>query len=171
MSSLEYLILISNIVYHYFYLFSRESEEQNDSSFLPTVRIQHAAIQRNIRCLNAYHYNRLRRIRNMRWEFGSVLPPEVKYSFSDEELTWFKDYSRSLATYMRSIGESGGVNLCVDNKPPKSLYIEVECLSDYGQFELSNGTIIHLKKNTRYFLPHRDCEEFIVQGIFKHILL
>lgn len=140
-------------------------------SYLPTVRMQHAAIQRNMRCLTAYHYNRLRRIRNMRWEFGSILPPDIKSSLSTNEFTWFKDYNRALANYMRTIGDSGGVNLCVDVKPPKSLYIEVKCLSDYGKFELSDGSLINLKSNTRYFLPQRDCEEFIRQGIFQHILV
>ena len=40
------------------------------------------------------------------------------------QVAWFADYSRSLAGYMRSIGETG-LNLTDDLKPPKQLYIEV----------------------------------------------
>jgi len=38
---------------------------------------------------------------------------------------WFTDYNKCLATYMRSIGEYGGLDLTQDLQPPKTLYIEV----------------------------------------------
>lgn len=31
--------------------------------------------------------NRLEHIRNMRWEFGSVLPADLKYNLCEEEVT------------------------------------------------------------------------------------
>lgn len=41
------------------------------------------------------------------------------------QILWFNKYSKSLANYMKSIGDNHGVNLTQDTKPPKSLYIEV----------------------------------------------
>lgn len=38
------------------------------------------------RCNWLFRYNRLTRIRQMRWEFGSILPPEVKYNLSEPEV-------------------------------------------------------------------------------------
>lgn len=73
----------------------------------------------------AYLYNRLQKIREIRWEFGSILPPEIKSRLSEPEVQWFASYSKSLANYMRSIGENHGLNLTTDITPPKSLYIEV----------------------------------------------
>ncbi|CAG9772876.1 unnamed protein product [Ceutorhynchus assimilis] len=135
----------------------------------PTLRVGVAATKRNVRCLLAYHYNRLRTLRTMRWEFGSVLPAEIKTNLSPLETEWFSKYSSSLANYMMSIGEDG-LNLGLNLRPPKALYIEVRCLVDYGKYELSDGTVILLKKDSRHYLPRSECEELITQGIFQHIV-
>ncbi|XP_030756409.1 DNA replication complex GINS protein PSF1-like [Sitophilus oryzae] len=141
----------------------------NVNPLYPTLRIGSAAVKRNIRCLLAYHYNRLRTLRTMRWQFGSILPPDIKTNLSSDEIDWFSKYSSCLGKYMRSIGEDG-LNLCLDLRPPKSLYIEVKCLIDYGKFELSDGTVLLLKKDSRHYLPRSECEELITQGVFHHIV-
>ncbi len=41
------------------------------------------------------------------------------------QVQWFNKYNKSLAKYMRSVGDHGGLDLTQDIKPPKSLYIEV----------------------------------------------
>jgi GINS complex subunit 1 len=63
-----------------------------------------------------------------------------------------------------------GVNLSADIKPPKSLYIEVKCLTDHGKLELENGEVIHLQKNSIHYLPRVECEQLIRQGILGHII-
>lgn len=108
-------------------------------------------------------------IKKMRWEFGSILPSEIKANLSSSEIDWFSNYSRMLAGYMRSIGREG-VNLMVDLKPPKALYIEVRCLVDYGKLELADGSVLLLKKDGRHYLPRSECEELIRQGVFQHIV-
>ncbi|KAJ8917119.1 hypothetical protein NQ315_012609 [Exocentrus adspersus] len=147
---------------------SNNDDSNAGTSLLPTVRIRHAAVKRNVRCLLAYHYNRIRCLRTMRWEFGSILPADIKSNLSASEIEWFSRYSRTLAAYMRSIGEEG-VNLAVDLRPPKAMYIEVRCLTDYGKFELNDGSVILLKKDSRHYLPRAECEELIRQGVFQHI--
>ncbi|KAL1509423.1 hypothetical protein ABEB36_004164 [Hypothenemus hampei] len=149
---------------------ANESGIANYSNELyPTLRVGVAAVKRNVRCLMAYHYNRLRTLRTMRWEFGSVLPPDVKANLNSNEIEWFSKYSRSLTKYMMSLGDEG-LNLGVNLRPPKSLYIEVRCLVDYGKYELSDGTVLLLKKDSRHFLPRSECEELITQGVFQHIV-
>ncbi|KAG5882092.1 hypothetical protein JTB14_017511 [Gonioctena quinquepunctata] len=138
-------------------------------SVIPSIKVRHAAVKRNVRCLMAYHFSRLKCLRTMRWEFGSILPVDIKENLSAAEIDWFSKYSRSLATYMRSIGEEG-VNLSVDLKPPKALYVEVRCLVDYGRFELNDGSVVLLKKDSRHYLPRSECEELIRQGVFQHIV-
>lgn len=131
--------------------------------------MQHTALQRNLRCLLAYHYNRLRKVRDIRWDFGSILPSDIRSNMSAEELNWFRDYNKMLANFMKNLGDGEGVNLCVDTSPPKTLYIEVQCTADVGEYELLDGTVIFLKKGQRYFLTRRDCEEFVRRGIFLHV--
>ncbi|KAI4461082.1 partner of sld5 [Holotrichia oblita] len=141
---------------------TNETRNSEGVSLMPTIRVRHAAIHRNLRCILAYHYNRLNSLRTMRWEFGSILPVEIKVNLSTAESNWFAKYSSTLAKYMRSLGEDGGVNLAVDMKPPKALYIEVRCMVDYGRFELSDGSVLLLKKNSRHYLPRCECEELIL---------
>lgn len=105
----------------------------------------------------------------MRWQFGSILPPDVKANLSQSEIDWFSKYSSNLVHYMRTIGDEG-INLAVDLKPPKSLFIEVRCLTDYGQFELNDGSVLLLKKNGRHYLPRSECEELIRQGVLEHVV-
>ncbi|XP_029820712.1 DNA replication complex GINS protein PSF1, partial [Manacus vitellinus] len=115
-------------------------------------------------------YDRLLRIRALRWEYGSVLPNTIQFHMSAEEVEWFNRYKKSLATYMRSVGGEEGLDLTQDIKPPKSLYIEVRCLRDHGEFEIDDGTTILLKKNSQHFLPRWKCEQLIRQGVLEHIL-
>ncbi|KAJ9590790.1 hypothetical protein L9F63_016176 [Diploptera punctata] len=141
-----------------------------DASVLSGVHVRHAAIERNKRCLLAYLYNRVMKIRQMRWEFGSILPPEIKNNLCEPEIQWFNSYSKCLANYMKTIGDNNGLDLTQDVKPPKSLYIEVRCLKDYGRFELEDGETVLLKKNSQHLLPRSACELLIRQGTLEHIV-
>ncbi|KAI5638894.1 DNA replication complex GINS protein PSF1 [Phthorimaea operculella] len=138
-----------------------------------TVQVRHTALERNKRCLLAYLYSRMEKIKTLRWEFGSVLPPDVRELLSDDEYEWFSKYSTNLASYMRSIGQDigySGIDLTENLKPPKTLFIEVLCMVDYGKLELEDGDVIMLKKNSRHFLPTSECQTLIRQGILKQIL-
>ena len=75
--------------------------------------------------MNLRRYNRLDRIKQLRWDFGSVLSPEIKNQLSEAEVQWFNSYNKCLAGYMRSIGLQGGLDLTQDVKPPRTLYVEV----------------------------------------------
>ncbi|XP_011553578.2 DNA replication complex GINS protein PSF1 [Plutella xylostella] len=141
-------------------------------SLWTTVQVRHAALERNKRCLLAYLYSRMNKIKTLRWEFGSVLPPDIRELLSDEEYQWFSKYSTNLATYMRSLGQDigySGIDLTENLKPPKSLFIEVLCVVDYGKLELDDGDVIMLKKNSRHFLPTSECQTLIRQGVLKQI--
>uniref|UniRef100_A0A8C0ZDW9 DNA replication complex GINS protein PSF1 n=1 Tax=Cyanistes caeruleus TaxID=156563 RepID=A0A8C0ZDW9_CYACU len=126
---------------------SEAKSGRTDLIFL--IRFRHCCLLRNQRCLLAYLYDRLLRIRALRWEYGSVLPNTIQFHMSAEEVEWFNQYKKSLATYMRSVGGEEGLDLTQDIKPPKSLYIEVRCLKDHGEFEIEDGTTILLKKNSQ----------------------
>ncbi|XP_048585920.1 DNA replication complex GINS protein PSF1 isoform X2 [Nematostella vectensis] len=131
-------------------LFEQNQREVNatvagESGLFSGVQVRHASLERDKRCLLAYLYNRMNRIKNLRWEFGSVLPDDIKYNLSEQEVQWFTKYNKSLANYMRTTG----LDLTQDMKPPKSLNIEVRCVEDYGEFETEDGTVVLLKKNSQ----------------------
>lgn len=148
---------------------SNQRELENSHAFSPAVHMRHAAIERNKRCLLAYIAHRADRVQDMRWNFGAVLPPAVKAELCEPEVTFFNRYGRDLANYMRSVGDGAGLDLMSDLHPPKSLYVEVRCVQDYGELETDSGDVIVLKKNTQHFLPRSLCEPLIRQGVLKHV--
>lgn len=141
-----------------------------DKSLWPVLNYRHAALQRNKRCLLAYLYERLRRIRNLRWDYGPVIPPDIKANLCEPEINYFNNYSKSLASYMMSIGDGEGIDLTIDLKPPKALYVEVRCIEEYGKLELEDGEVINLIKNSQHYLPRQQIESLIRQGYLEHIV-
>uniref|UniRef100_F6ZC28 DNA replication complex GINS protein PSF1 n=1 Tax=Equus caballus TaxID=9796 RepID=F6ZC28_HORSE len=101
-----------------------EAKSGGRGDLIPTIKFRHCSLLRNRRCTVAYLYDRLLRIRALRWEYGSVLPNALRFHMSAEEMEWFNHYKKSLATYMRSLGGDEGLDITQDMKPPKSLYIE-----------------------------------------------
>ncbi|XKL66590.1 hypothetical protein PGB90_010010 [Kerria lacca] len=143
-------------------------DHMEDAMF--ALKIRHRALKRNKRCLLAYLWNRLERIKEMRWQIGSILPAEMKCNFSPSEEQWLSNYNKSLASYMRTIGPNGGLNLLQNLKPPKSLYVVVRSLVDIGRIELDDGEMIVLKKDAQYMMLRSHCETLIHQGILEHVL-
>ena len=141
----------------------REIQEKQKIS--GAIHLRHAALERNKRCLLAYVYHRANKTSQMRWEFGPVLPPEIKQNLAEPERKFFQEYNKDLAGYMRNIN----LDLTTDVIPPKSLFIQVRVIKDYGEMETDDGEIILLKKNTQHFLPRSQCEQLIRQGILEHV--
>ncbi|CAK9821052.1 DNA replication complex GINS protein PSF1 [Anthophora plagiata] len=147
---------------------SNAIRNDDNMALLPSVQLRHIALTRNKRCILAYIYNRMRKLRELRWELGSIMPPEINSNLLNAEIQWFQSYNKSLATYMRSLGEDQGFNLTANILPPKTPYVEVKCVTDFGKLELEDGQIILLKKNTYHLLPRAVCEPLIRQGILEH---
>ncbi|GLD69282.1 DNA replication complex GINS protein PSF1 [Lates japonicus] len=142
-----------------------EAKSEGRAELIPSIKLRHCCLLRNQRCIRPSL-----RIRALRWEYGSVLPPNIRFHMCAEELQWFGQYKKSLASFMRSLGGEEGLDITQDMKPPKSLYIEVRCLKDHGEFEIDDGTVILLKKNSQHFLPRWKCEQLIRQGVLEHVV-
>lgn len=140
---------------------------------LPTIQIRHAALQRNKRCLLTYFYIRMKWIASLRWELATVIPPKhIKANMSDSEVIWFQKYSKTLANYMKSLASTSnmqGIDLTQYSRPPKSLFIHVRCLQDYGELELSDGHTVSLLKHSQHYVLASDVQDLIKQGILEHI--
>lgn len=140
-----------------------------DRTLWPLLNYRHAALHRNKRCILVYLNERLIRIKALRWEFGPVLPNDIKNNLCDPEITFYKNYSKLMSNYMRAIGNRHSLDITTDFRPPKSLYIEVRCLEDFGDFELDDNQVIHLKKHSLHYLPRSQVESLIKRGILQHI--
>lgn len=145
-----------------------DSTSDGEKGLYSGIQLRHVCLERNQRGLLLYNYNRLLKLRDLRWELGSILPDEFRLSLSEQEIQWFQRYNKTLAKYMRSVG-GGIMDLTEYSQPPKTLYIEVRCLQDYGELETDSGTIVQLKKGSQHHLLRSQCEQLIRQGILEHI--
>ena len=142
--------------------------------------MRHAALQRNKRCLLTYVYTRMNWIASLRFELASVVAPKhIKNNMSDLEVVWFQKYSKTLANYMKSLSQATQqdsnpedmyrIDLTQYTRPPKSLYIHVRCLTDYGELELSDGHTVSFITNSQHYVLASDVQDLIKQGILEHI--
>ncbi|XP_036911415.1 DNA replication complex GINS protein PSF1 isoform X5 [Sturnira hondurensis] len=69
-----------------------EAKSGGRSDLIPTIKFRHCSLLRNRRCTIAYLYDRLLRIRALRWEYGSVLPNILRFHMSAEEVRCLKDF-------------------------------------------------------------------------------
>ncbi|XP_037011186.1 DNA replication complex GINS protein PSF1 isoform X5 [Artibeus jamaicensis] len=69
-----------------------EAKSGGRSDLIPTIKFRHCSLLRNRRCTIAYLYDRLLRIRALRWEYGSVLPNVLQFHMSAEEVRCLKDF-------------------------------------------------------------------------------
>lgn len=53
---------------------SNRAEVEATGAISASVSLRHAGIDRNRRCLLAYLNSRMEKMREMRWQFGAVLP-------------------------------------------------------------------------------------------------
>ncbi|XP_034506499.1 DNA replication complex GINS protein PSF1 [Ailuropoda melanoleuca] len=131
------------------------------SDLIPTIKFRHCSLLRNRRCAVAYLYDRLLRIRALRWEYGSVLPNALRFHMSAEEKIGRIPSTQKLETHYVLFSDTAISR--------KNLY-EVRCLKDYGEFEVDDGTSVLLKKNSQHFLPRWKCEQLVRQGVLEHVL-
>ncbi|CAI5437567.1 unnamed protein product [Caenorhabditis angaria] len=86
--------------------------------------------------LNARKY----RIRSFRLIYGEDLPSSIRNALCEAE-TFFNQYSSALATLQGNLG-SNCVNFLLLVEPPKSSFVHVRLLENYGDFEIPDGTLV-----------------------------
>ncbi|OQR93597.1 DNA replication complex GINS protein PSF1 [Thraustotheca clavata] len=128
------------------------------------VLVSHQCLMRNKRTILAYLNHRVNKIKELRWQTGSVVPEHLAPALCTREMQFFHGYDQLLAGYMSGFG----IDLAADLQPPKDLFIEVRVLKDCGEIYTENGAI-HLRANSTHFLRRTDVEGLIRQGMLVQI--
>ena len=102
---------------------------------------------------------RVEKIRHVWWETGSFLPDGLRAKLSTKEELFLSKYDRLMGDYMTQID----IDLNLDQKPPKDLFIEVRVLRDCGTIQTESGALT-LDANTIHHVRRRDVELLIRQG-------
>lgn len=98
------------------------------------------------------------------------MPEHVKEKISPAELTYYNTYLESIDEYNRSLSMMNNIDLTVDLKPPKELFIEVRIRQDYGTVMLPESGRVNLQRNTTHLLRRSEVDHLIKQGIVAEVL-
>jgi GINS complex subunit 1 len=145
------------------------NDKSEDGTFSNPVKTNIAyhsqCLQRNIRYINSYMTHRNDKIRQIRWEAGTVLPDIVQQeTLSDQERVYFNSYSDLLSEYSQSLG----IDLTSNLEPPKDLLIEIRVLQSCGEIMTESGPV-ELTKGTTNFLRRSEVEHLIREGLVEHV--
>ncbi|KAJ2489714.1 DNA replication protein psf1 [Coemansia sp. RSA 2050] len=133
-------------------------------------------LNRNKRCLLAYHHRRAQFLRSLLWTLhlaSSMIPAGLSLRLSPEEQNYARDYARLNSNYRDAIENqlcpSDSLNWTADGElPPRDLFIEVRVIKDCGEIVTENG-VVNLQAGTQHYLHRSDVEHLVTIGYLEHI--
>lgn len=135
----------------------------------PFLKLHQAALERNKRCLLAYHSYRLDKLREMRCETANaVLTPDIRATFGEAEIDFYSEYDRLVSNY----GMQYGVNLTADLSPPdaEEHYVQVRVVQEgLGKIVTESGSSLVLELGSTHFVRRADVEHLVVQGMLEQL--
>jgi GINS complex subunit 1 len=144
----------------------------NPRSRLPSMLIIQTAINRNKRCLLAYHSHRVDRLRDMYWAVGGALPhllsnPDIRSKLSPHEVDYLRQYNSSVMEFRSEFSHELDITASI-TKPPKDLHVMVRVVRDCGVIQTELGSI-DFQKGQRFMVRRADIEHLIVQGYLEEV--
>jgi len=138
----------------------------------PALLIIQTAINRNKRCLLAYHTHRVDKLRDMYWAVGGALPhllsnAELRSRMSPHEVDYMRQYNASLMEFRAEFAHELDIMANITH-PPKDLHVMVRVVRDCGVIQTELGSI-DFQVGQRYMVRRADIEHLIVQGYLEEM--
>lgn len=138
----------------------------------PSLLIIQTAINRNKRCLLAYHSHRIDRLRDMYWAVGGALPhilsnQDIRSKLSPHEVDYLRQYNSSVMEFRSEFSHELDITASITN-PPKDLHVLVRVIRDCGVIQTELGSI-DFQKGQRFMVRRADIEHLIVQGYLEEV--
>ena len=138
----------------------------------PPLLIMQTAINRNKRCLLAYHSHRVDRLRDMYWAVGGALPhiltnQDIRSKLSPHEVDYLRQYNGSVMEFRSEFSHELDITASITN-PPKDLHVLVRVIRDCGVIQTELGSI-DFQKGQRFMVRRADIEHLIVQGYLEEV--
>ncbi|KAJ1865149.1 DNA replication protein psf1 [Coemansia sp. RSA 2703] len=133
-------------------------------------------LNRNKRCLLAYHHKRMEFIRSLLWALHlapSLVPAQMSVKLSPEEQNYAREYAKLNSAYRDAVERQLCPNDSLDwtangELPPRDLFIEVRVVKDCGEIVTENG-VVNLQAGSQHYLHRSDIEHLITIGYLEHI--
>ena len=135
----------------------------------PSILLHNVAVQRNKRCLLAYHHHRMEIIKSIQRAKGlennsidnAIAASSALISTNAEEVAFARDYATLREAYSSKVFE-------LDLLPPTSHMLQVRVLREAGQVVLpDSGKIVTMTKGACLFMDRADAKDFLKQGILQ----
>ncbi|KAI4294613.1 hypothetical protein EV122DRAFT_263983 [Schizophyllum commune] len=144
-----------------------ENEPMTAEGPPPALIIYQTAINRNKRCLLAYHMHRTDRLRDMYWAAGGALPhilsnADTRGKLSPHEVDYLKQYNASVMEFRGTFSGELDITSGIEH-PPKDLHAVVRVVRDCGTITTELGNI-DFRQGQRFTVRRADIEHLIVQG-------
>ncbi|KZT34430.1 GINS complex, Psf1 component [Sistotremastrum suecicum HHB10207 ss-3] len=151
-------------------------------SHLPANEIPHpelcaltmiqTTIERDKRCLLAYHQFRMSMLKDMYWAVGGALPhvlndPDVRGKLSPHEVDFMREYARITMEYRSDLSDVVDITMGIIT-PPKDIHALVIVVRDCGVVTTELGAI-DFQKGQRYLVRRADIEHLILQGYLEEV--
>ena len=138
----------------------------------PPLLIIQTAINRNKRCLLAYHSHRVDRLRDMYWAVGGALPhilsnQDIRSKLSPHEVDYLRQYNSSVMEFRSEFSHELDITASITN-PPKDLHVLVRVIKNCGVIQTELGSI-DFQKGQRFMVRRADIEHLIVQGYLEEV--
>lgn len=138
----------------------------------PALIVTETAINRNKRCLLAYHAHRMDRLRDMYWAVGGALPhllsnQDLRSKMSPHEVDFLREYHGSIMEYRADFADELDIMASI-TQPPKDLHVLVRVVKDCGWIQTELGNI-NFEKGQRFMVRRADIEHLIVQGYLEEV--
>jgi len=138
----------------------------------PELLVIETAINRNKRCLLAYHTHRTDRLRDMYWNVGGALPhilsnQDIRSKLSPHEVDFLREYHKSIMDFRSDFSDELDIMASI-TQPPKDLHALVTVVKDCGWIQTELGNI-NFEKGQRFMVRRTDIEHLIVQGYLEEV--
>ncbi len=149
-----------NDLHHSFQCLSEEVQASSDGipsmAGRPSMLWHHACIQRQKRCLLAYHKHRLDSLKNQVLAHPSASVDTSTWSSNGPELEFCQAYQQL---------RQGQCLPHPDTPPPIIAHsLQVRCIATLGQVVLESGRCVTITKGSVLYLPRQDVIEFLQDG-------
>ncbi|ORX66571.1 GINS complex, Psf1 component [Linderina pennispora] len=152
---------------------SRSMESENMQG---QVALYVHTIERNKRCLMAYHRKRAEFLQSLLWAVHlapTMVPQNVSQRLAPEEQNYAREYAKLNMKYRDSVEATLCPNDSLDwalngEVPPRDLLIEVRVHRDCGEIVTQSG-IVNLQAGTQHYLCRSDVEHLLTIGYLEHI--
>lgn len=145
-----------------------DSLDRTDDAVKTNITTYHYCFLRSKRCMLAYLYERMQRIKRVRWQCGVTLPTHIEVNMHQTEKEFFDKYEQLLSDYNADLE----MDLTSDLQPPKDIYVEVRIVKTDddkdGGIVLEDRTL-KLRKNHIYYLKRSDAETLVQRGYAQQI--